>query len=177
VIRRFARPYAHAILDVVKSTDAAAALRDELARFEETRASAADLGALYANPGIDVGAKLDITRTIAKRLGLSEMAVKLLEILIRNYRINDLASIVDAVSQMIRQQTGTVLAEVRAAHQPSPSEIEDLRKSLETKFARKVDMEVSVDPALIGGFVARVGSEIYDASVSGKIHKFRESLG
>jgi F-type H+-transporting ATPase subunit delta len=47
---------------------------------------------------------------------------------------------------------------------------------LEKKVGAKVDLDVTIDPALIGGFVAKIGSEVYDASVAGKIEKFRESL-
>ena len=177
MIRRFARPYARAIMDVVQSPDRATALVDELRRFEQARAGAAELHDLYANPGIDLAAKTNITRTIAQKLGLSDMAVKVLEVLIRNHRINELAAINEALLALIRQETGTVAAEVRAAQQPTPAEIEELRRTLEKKVGRKVEVEVSVDPALLGGFVAKVGSEVYDASVAGKINKFRESLG
>src|SRR5262245_54565309 len=90
MIRRFARPYARAIMDVVQQPDRGAELLQELHRFEHTRKSAPALHDLYANPGIDAGSKLSVTRTIAQRLALSDMAVKVLEVLIRNHRINDL---------------------------------------------------------------------------------------
>ena len=77
---------------------------------------------------------------------------------------------------MIRQATGTLAAQVRTAHRLTDQELKTLRRLLEEKFARKVELEVSVDPALLGGFVAKVESEVYDASVAGKINKFRESL-
>jgi F-type H+-transporting ATPase subunit delta len=164
-------------MDVVQSPDRATALVDELRRFEQARSGAAELHDLYANPGIDLGAKTGITRTIAQKLGLSDMAVKVLEVLIRNHRINDLAAINEALLDLIRRATGTVAAAVRAAQQPTPAEIEELKRTLEKRVGRKVEVEVSVDPALLGGFVARIGSEVYDASVAGKINKFRESLG
>ena len=176
MIRRFARPYARAIMDIVKSPDAASNLRDELAAFERVRRSARDLQDLYANPGFEPEAKINVSVEIARRLGLSDLAVKVIGLLIRNHRINDLAVIVAALSAMIRTATNTVAAEVRAAHQPTPAEIESLRKTLESKFGQKVEIDVTVDPTLLGGFVARVGSEIYDASVVGKIEKFRASL-
>ena len=177
MIRRFARPYARAIMDVVQSPDRATALVDELRRFEQTRKSAADLHDLYANPAMDSGVKMTVTRTIAQKLGLSDLAVKVLEVLIRNHRINELAAINEALLALIRQQTGTVAAAVRAAQQPTPAEVEELKRTLEKKMGRKVEVEVSVDPSLLGGFVAKIGSEVYDASVAGKINKFRESLG
>lgn len=176
MIRRFARPYARAIMDVTGSPEKASNIRVELTRFEQTRRAAADLQEMYANPGIEVDSKISVTKSIAKRLGLSETTVKVLEVLIRNRRINDLDSVVDALASMIRQATGTLAAQVRTAHRLTDQELKTLRRLLEKKFARKVELEVSVDPALLGGFVAKVESEVYDASVAGKINKFRESL-
>ena len=176
MIRRFARPYARAIMDIAKTPQAGAAVRDELARFENARAAAADLQAVYANPGIEADAKIKITRTIAQKLSMGELSTRVLEILIRNHRINDLGSIIEALAEMIRQATGTLAAEVRSAHRLTPDEQASLARTLETKFGLKVEITVTTDPTLLGGFIAKVGSEVYDASVSGKIHRFRESL-
>ena len=176
MIRRFARPYARAIMDVTGSPEKAGNIRVELTRFEQTRRAAGDLQEMYANPGIEVDSKISVTKSIAKRLELSGTTVKVLEVLIRNRRINDLDSVVDALAAMIRQATGTLAAQVRTAHRLTDQELKTLRHLLEKKFARKVELEVLVDPALLGGFVAKVESEVYDASVAGKINKFRESL-
>jgi F-type H+-transporting ATPase subunit delta len=176
MIRRFARPYARAIMDVAQTPVRAAALRDELTSFEQVRKSSTDLQEMYANPGIDFDSKNKVTAAITTRLGLSELAVRLLDVLIRNRRINNLKDIVAGLTTMIREATGTVSAEVRAASPLSSQEEADLRAMLERKVGAKVDVEITVDPELIGGFVAKIGSEVYDASVSGKIGKFRESL-
>ena len=52
----------------------------------------------------------------------------------------------------------------------------ELRRTLEKRFGQRVEVEITTDPRLLGGFVAKVGSEVYDASVIGKIDKFRGSL-
>jgi len=176
VIRRFARPYARAAMEVAQSPEKAALLRDDLATFERVRKSSTDLQEMYANPGIDFESKSKVTGAIAKRLGLSDLAVRLLDVLIRNRRINDLSDIVAGLATMIREATGTVAAEVRSASELSPKEEAELRAMLERKVGAKVDVDITVDASLIGGFVAKIGSEVYDASVSGKIEKFRESL-
>jgi len=176
MIRRFARPYARAIMDTVQSSEKAAALRDEMTAFEKVRQSSSDLQQMYANPGIDFDSKHKVTAAIAGHLGLSELAVRLLDVLIQNRRINDLAAIVAGLAAMIREATGTVAAEVRSASELSAKEQSELRAMLERKVGANVDIDVTVDPDLIGGFVAKIGSEVYDASVSGKIEKFRASL-
>ncbi|HEX7677446.1 MAG TPA: ATP synthase F1 subunit delta [Thermoanaerobaculia bacterium] len=176
MIRRFARPYARAAMEVAQSPEKAALLRDELTTFEQVRKSSTDLQEMYANPGIDFDSKNKVTGAIAKRLGLSDLAVRLLDVLIRNRRINDLNDIIAGLATMIREATGTVAAEVRSASKLSSKEEADLRAMLERKVGANVDVDITVDASLIGGFVAKIGSEVYDASVSGKIEKFRESL-
>lgn len=163
-------------MDTVQSPEKAAALRDELTSFEKIRKSSADLQALYANPGIDFDSKNKVTANIAARMSLSELAVKVLHVLISNGRINDLGAIVAGLATMIREATGTTAAEVRSASELSDKEQGELRAMLERKVGGKVDIDVTVDPSLIGGFVAKIGSEVFDASVSGKIDKFRASL-
>lgn len=176
MIRRFARPYARAIMDVMQSPEKANALRGELERFEAVRRESAELSDVYANPGIATEAKFRITQAIANKLGLSLMATKVLEVLIGNHRINDLGAIVEGVAEMVRQRTGTLAADIRSAHRLTDNEIADLRKTLEAKTGKRIEVRVTTDPALLGGFIARIGSEVYDASVIGKINKFRESL-
>ena len=177
MIRRFARPYARAIMDVVGSPEKATALRTELTRFDEARKSSTELQELYANPGIEYSQKAKITQTIAQRLDLSELAVKVLDVLTRNRRMNGLTSVIEALAEMIRVATDTVAADVRSAKPLSDQEQAELRRTLEKKAGRKVELTIKTDTELIGGLVAKIGSEVFDASVLGKIEKFRESLG
>jgi F-type H+-transporting ATPase subunit delta len=143
MIRRFARPYARAIMDIAKTPQAAAAVRDELARFEQVRAGAKDLQAVYANPGIANDAKVKITRTIVQKLSMGELSSRVLDILIQNHRVNDLGSIVEALAEMIRAATGTLAAEVRAAHRLTDDERAALARTLEQKFGRKVEVTIT----------------------------------
>jgi F-type H+-transporting ATPase subunit delta len=177
LIRRFARPYAKAIMEVTQSPEKANAIRHELERFEAVRKSSREMHELYANPEIEHDAKMKVTTAIAKRLGLSDMAIRVLSVVIANRRMNELEPIVEALAEMVREATNTVAAEVRSASKLTADEESRLRQTLEKKAGRKVEMTVTTDPTLIGGFVARIGSEVYDASVLGKIDKFRESLG
>jgi len=176
LIRRFARPYAKAIIDVAESAQRANTIRAELDKFDQARRESTDLQDVFANPGIELDAKFKIAHAIASKLGLSDLTGKALEVLIRNHRINDLGSVVDAMAEMINDELNVAIADVRSAHKLSEQEMAQLRKTLEQKFGKRVEVRVTTDPALLGGFVAKVGSEIFDASVHGKITKFREQL-
>lgn len=164
-------------MDVVQSPEKANDIRHELEQFEAVRQSSRQLHDLYGNPGIEHDAKMKVTAALAKRIGLSDMTIKVLGVVMANHRMNDLEPIVQALAELVRGATNTVAAEVRAAATLTAEEEAQLRQTLEKKAGRKVEMTVTTDATLIGGFVARIGSEVYDASVLGKIEKFRESLG
>ena len=140
-------------MDVAQSPEKANAIRHELERFDQIRKSSGDLQELYANPGIDNDAKHKVTAAIAKRLGASDITLKVLDVLIRNHRMNGLDSIVETLAEMVRQATNTVAAEVRSAHPLTQQEQDELLRTLEKKTGRKVEMMPQTDSTLIGGFV------------------------
>ena len=176
MIRRFARPYARAIMDAAGTPQKANELRGELLRFEAAMKSSAELREFYANPAVDEETKLKVTGTLARRMKMSELATRTLEVLVRFHRINDISDIVAALAAYVNQALGVAVAEVRSAKHLSPGEISQLADTLSRKVGKQVELDIRTDPALLGGFVAQIGSEIWDASVVGKINKFRESL-
>jgi len=176
MIRRFARPYAKAIMEVAMTPAAARALHDELARFESARAGSTELSTLFENPGVDGKIKKSITAAIGAKLALSELALRTLDVLVANDRINDLGAILEALSAMINEATNTVVARVRAAHQLGDDERAELTKALEARLGRQVQLQLELDSTLLGGFIAEVGSEVYDASVLAQIQKIRTAI-
>lgn len=176
MVRRFARPYARAIIEVAGSAEKANALRGELMRFEAALRESPELRNVYANPGIDMQTKLDLTKTLASRMKLSELAARAAEVLVRFNRMNDVGPILEAMAAYVNEALGIARIEVRSAKILTPDEMTQLATTLGRKVGKKVELDVTTDPALLGGFVARIGSEVWDASVSGKISRFKESL-
>ncbi|HEX8252105.1 MAG TPA: ATP synthase F1 subunit delta [Thermoanaerobaculia bacterium] len=175
MIRRFARPYARAIMDAAGSPQNASALRGELMIFANALRSSRELHDLYANP-VDEATKLTITRPLASKMNASELATRTLEVLVQHHRINDIDAIVQALGAYVNAALGIAIAEVRTAKPLGHDEIQQLAETLSAKVGKKVELDIKTDPELLGGFVVRIGSEIWDASVVGKINKFRASL-
>jgi F-type H+-transporting ATPase subunit delta len=176
MIRRFARPYARAFMDTAGSAAKANELRGELLGFASSLRGSAELRELYANPAIDLQTRLNVTQQIGKRLKLGDLAQKVLEVLVRNNRINDIDAILEALAAYVNKDLGVAVAEVRSAKALNADEIQKLSATLSRRVGKKVELDIRTDPKLLGGFVVKIGSEIWDASVAGKINKFRESL-
>ncbi len=176
MIRSYARPYAKAIFEVVESPAQARSIHEELSRFETVRRDSQQLRDAMENPAVGMDSRIGIIGQISARLEISPLAIRILEVLARNHRINQLGAVLEALGQMINDEAGIAVAKVRAAHQLSDAQRSELRAALEARFGKKIDLDVSTDPALLGGFVAQIDSEIYDASVRGRIENLRESL-
>jgi F-type H+-transporting ATPase subunit delta len=176
VIRSFARPYARAILEVAGTVDVAETIHRELTTFEHTRGKSPELVEVFANPAFSTDVKLAVASDIAKRLGLGDLAGRVIQVLVQNHRINRLGSILEALRAAINEKTGRVVAHVKSAHDLTDDERNELRNALEARFGTRVELEVETDQTLLGGFVAQLGSEVYDASVIGQLGKLRESL-
>ena len=176
MIRRFARPYARAIMDAAVTPAKASEVRGELMRFADALNKSPELRAFYASPAVDESAKIAVTKRLTSRMKVSELTERVLEVLVRHHRINDLDAIVAGLAAYVNKALGVAVAEVRSAKSLGPDEIRDLADTLSKKVGKKVELDIRTDPKLLGGFVVKIGSEIWDASVKGKINKFRESL-
>lgn len=176
MIRSFARPYVKAMLEVAATTEAAATLRDELTAFEHVRKSSSQLVDVFANPGFAMDSKLAVAATICEKLGLGELTRRVIQVLIHNHRINHLDAILEALVAGINEQLGRAVARVRSAHELTADERDALRAALEKRFGRTIELDLTTDDSLLGGFVAQLGSEVYDASVAGQLGKLRETL-
>lgn len=176
MIRRFARPYARAIMDAAGSAQKANELRGELMSFVKALQTSRDLRELYSNPAVDFERKKNITQQLAKRMKVSDLAAKTLDVLVRNHRIADLDAILAALAVYVNAKLGVAVAEVRSAKSLNAEEISQLAETLSKRVGKKVELDIRTDATLLGGFVVKIGSEVWDASVKGKITKFRESL-
>lgn len=176
MIRSYAKPYAKAILEATGSPDRARSLHTELKRFDKARRSSEPLRDTMENPAFAINDRIGISNAVASKLEISDLGKRVLEVLIRNHRINQLSAVLEALEQMINDQAGISIAKVRAAHELDDAQRGELRRALEERFGKRVELEVTTDPHLLGGFVAQLGSEIYDASVRGRIENLRESL-
>jgi F-type H+-transporting ATPase subunit delta len=93
----------------------------------------------------------------------------LLKLLVENKRLSIISTISSIFDELKDADQGTIEAELVFATKPSKIEIEDLIKSLEKKFNKKIEANIKVDEEIIGGSIIHVGDTVIDASVKGQL--------
>jgi F-type H+-transporting ATPase subunit delta len=167
------RNYALALLDgAPKDFDTARFLGG--ARDVE-RAIAGDprLKAFFATPGVAADAKTRTLEALSRRAGLDDFGQRFLAVVLANRRILHLAEILSGVTEAHDAREGVVAARVTVSSALDDAERERLEKALARRVGRRVRIQLDVDPKTLAGFVARVGSNVFDASVDQAIERFR----
>jgi F-type H+-transporting ATPase subunit delta len=164
--------YAKALADV--TTAAGAKLRPEdalsqLRTFGAALAASRELQNALITPAVPASRKRAVVSRIAELLKLSPIARNFLFVLIDHRRIAQLDAILHTFELIVDERLGFARAEVSSPRELTEAQRAAINAQLERLTGKRIRMRLAVDPALIGGVVARIGSTVYDGSVRGQL--------
>ena len=168
--------YANALADVVLQQGAADPARKQLADFEATYKESAELRNFMASPAISREAKHGVIEKLVARIGASHILRNFLFVIVDNQRTHLLPEIAVSFEEVLRQRQGIAEAEVSSAVALNDKQKAALLRNLESVTGKKIQANYSLDPALLGGAVVRIGDTIYDGSVRNQLNRLRARL-
>jgi F-type H+-transporting ATPase subunit delta len=127
-----------------------------------------------SSPAIAPGEKRQVVESLAGPL--SREVLVLVTMLLERGRVELLPGVAEAFADRVRQHRGIALAEVTTAVPLDAPERDYVAAQLARYFGRQIEMHTRVDPAIIGGVVARVEDQLIDASVRGRLEALKKRL-
>jgi len=173
VTSTYARAFADAVFDARQ--DSKKALQEAQA-VSALVAESKELRQVWETPSIPPEQKRAVLDAIVAREGISRMVRNFVAVLIDHRRTNFLAAIVKQFELELDRRMGFAEAEITSARELSEPERHTLEDRIEKLTGKKVRAHYLRDPALLGGAVVKVGSTVYDGSVSGQLERIREAL-
>lgn len=171
-----ADPYAQALMALGKDQGLVDRFGEDAQTVLEALSGSEDLQQFLANPLIEGEAKKSVLQRIAVD-NVHPLFLNFLKLLVDKGRIILLESVLKQYQELLRQLKKTVLAEVTAATELSDDQKARIREKVTAMTgAEQVDLEVSLDPDLLGGVIIQVGSQIVDASLRGQLRRLGMQL-
>jgi F-type H+-transporting ATPase subunit delta len=171
-----ARRYARALFSLARDGDAVESVRGELAGMAGLLEAAPELRAALFRPLHPVSQRRAVLERLAERGSLSRNVRNFLLYLVDQRRLVDFDAIRAEYERLADDAAGRQQAEVVSASPLRPEQRERLRRALAARAGREVELDVRVDPALIGGAIAKVGGLVFDGSLRTQLAQLRDNL-
>jgi len=168
--------YAKALLDLAKEAKSLKKVEKDLADFKKTYLASPELQRVATSPVFATEDKVNALVAVAKKAKLSTLTTQFIGTVAGNRRAGELPAIIAAFGNLVALERGSQVAKVTSAKKMTAAELTSLKSNLKKSLGHAVDVETSVDPELLGGFVVAIGSRLYDSSLKSKLEDLRLAL-
>ncbi len=162
--------YALALFELARDNGQIDSVGNSLATVKATLAQVADFRALISSPLIARAEAEKAVAAVSTSVSLDALTAKFLGVLAGNRRLDKLSAIIRSFETLVSAHKGETRAEVTSAYPLSAEQVDALAAKLRTRVGREVSLETRVDPAIMGGLVVKIGSQMIDSSIRTRLN-------
>jgi len=171
-----AHRYAKALFALAQETASVDVVRAEVARFGELVDTNKELRDVLLQPLHPAGQRRSVLAAVAERVGASPLFRNFLAFLVDQRRLVAWEAIETEYARLADQAAGLTKARVRTASALTDAQRERLQRALEQMTGGRIDLDIELDPTLLGGAIAQVGDLVYDGSLRTQLRQLRATL-
>jgi F-type H+-transporting ATPase subunit delta len=168
--------YATALFDLAREAHAIDAVKGDLDRFDALAAESADLTRLVRSPVFSEEEQLRALSAVLEHASIGGLAANFLKLVTSNRRLFAVRDMIKAFRELVAQHRGEATAEVTVAEQLKNEHIQALREALRSVSGKHVDLDIKVEPAILGGLVVKLGSRMVDTSLRTKLNAIKHAM-
>jgi F-type H+-transporting ATPase subunit delta len=172
--RSSAIQYANALLQLTEETGDPRTVFENLNALGGVFTSDPELMVLFKHPSIAAPKKLEFIKEAST--GLDTLTAQLLRLLCERGKLHLLPAILDEFKALLLQKLNRAEGTITSAEPISAEEVASIEDKLQKRLNKKVKLTAHVDKSLIGGYVLRVGDEVIDGSLRGRLQGIEKAL-
>jgi F-type H+-transporting ATPase subunit delta len=176
VVSGVAGRYASALFDLARENRVIDPVAADLDRFDALLRESPDLQRLVKSPVFTADEQGRAIGAILDKAGIGGYAGSFIRLVAANRRLFALPDMVRAYRTLVADHKGIVRAQVSLAEPPSERVLGDITSALRDVAKAEVDVDIRIDPSLIGGLVVKMGSRMVDASLRAKLNSIRLAM-
>jgi F-type H+-transporting ATPase subunit delta len=177
IISGMAGRYATALFELALENKAIDSIKKDLDQFDALIANSADLNRLVRSPVFDADEQLRALSAILAKAGIGGLTANFLRVITTNRRLFAVRDMIRGYRMLVARHKGEVVAQVTVAEKLSDNNLDALKSALKSVTGGKdIDLDVKINPAIIGGLVVQVGSRMVDSSLRTKLNSIKLAM-
>ncbi len=177
IISGMAGRYANALFELALEEKAIDAVKGDLERFDALIAANPNLNRLVRSPIYGADEQLKALSAILEKAGISGIAANFLRVITTNRRLFAARDMIRAFRALVAKHRGEVSAEITVAETLNGANLEALKGAVKSVTGGKdIDLDIKIDPAIIGGLIVKIGSRMVDSSLRTKLNAIKFAM-
>ncbi len=176
IISGMAGRYATALFELALESKAVDQVQADLKAFEAMIASSPDLTRLVRSPVFSADEQAKALDAVLDKAAISGIAKNFLRVVAANRRLFAVDQIIRGFHAYVAKHKDEVTAQVTVAETLSDARLTEIRDTLKAVTGKDVQVDVTVDPSIIGGLVVKVGSRMVDSSLRTKLNSIKFAM-
>jgi F-type H+-transporting ATPase subunit delta len=176
IVSVVAKRYAKALVALAREHGRLAETGEQLKRFTQLIDETRDLKSFLYNPAISQHFKADLLTDLSQRLGLGSLEASFVRTLLEKGRLPEMPHIVALYEVLAEEAQNRLRVRVTSAFPLSPALQEEVRQRFAHYTSKDIVIDQAIDPTLIGGIVAQMGSLVLDGSIRNELARLRTAL-
>jgi F-type H+-transporting ATPase subunit delta len=168
--------YAAALLELALEAGTVDSVLADLKRFDALLDESADLMRLVRSRVFTADVQSKAIANILDKAEIKGLAAQFLMVVTSNRRLFAVRDIIKAYAALVARHRGEVTAYVTVAEPLSDAHRDEVRNTLNAVTGKDVQVDVKVDPSIIGGLVVKLGSRMVDSSLRTKLNALRHAM-
>lgn len=168
--------YALALFELANEHKKLDAVGKDLAAVKQALGESAEFKALTTSPLVGREEAVRAIAGTAKAMKLDDITTRFLGVLAKNRRLSQLPGVIRAFNTLSARQRGEITAEVTSAHALDAGQVDAIKQNLRTRMGRDIAVDLRVDPAILGGLVVKIESQMIDGSIRTKLNNLAHAM-
>ena len=147
-----------------------------LTALADVFSNSAELSEVLSDTKVSSQIKQNVLKIILKKIKVSKLVDTFIRYLLAKRRIVLLPNIERAFNLFLQEKLGRIEAGITVAQEISEVTVGKLEKAISRYSGKEVSVNITIDPAIIGGIVTRIGSVVIDGSIHTQLNQIRQSI-
>ena len=176
IVSGMAGRYATALFELAVETGSIDQIKNDLDAFEALAVGNPDLMRLIRSPVFGADEQAKALGAVLARAGIAGLAAQFLKVVAANRRLFAVRQIIRDFRALVASHKGELTADVTVAEQLNDARFAEIKSTLAAVTGKDVQMNVHIDPSIIGGLIVKLGSRMVDSSLRTKLSAIKHAM-